>query len=64
MAVAETFGGRSAIVIERHDFRGNKSGVEAITDQVSADGGDHQPSAIDRFALALGDDTQRCGGGQ
>ena len=59
VAVAQTFGGRGAPVVQCHHFRGNEFGVEAEADGIDAGGGGHQPQAVDRFAAMAGNDAQR-----
>ena len=53
VAVAQPFGGGGARVVESHDAGGDKSRIEAVPHQVGANGGDHQPGAVDRLAAAV-----------
>ena len=58
VAVAQTFGGGGAEIIERHDFRGDEFRVKAEADGVDARGGGHEPETVYGFAMIAGDDAQ------
>ena len=55
MAVPETFGsGSSPSIVEGHNAGGQKCRIEPVADQICADGGHHQPHAVDGLAAGLG----------
>src|ERR1051326_2515283 len=54
-AVVETFRGRSPRVIQGQQFRGDESGVQPVSHQVTADRSNHKPRRADRFSAVQSD---------
>ena len=61
VAVAQALGRRRPLVVERHDLGGDEPRVEAVADEIGADGRHHQPHAVDRFAALECDVGERRG---
>ena len=58
-AVVVLDGRRDAVRVEPQHRRGDEQAVEAVGDQVDADGGDDQPDGVDGFAAVQGDGAER-----
>ena len=54
-AVAEPLGRRRPAVVEGEDPGGEEAAVEAVGDQIAADGGEDQPGGVDGLAAVQGD---------
>jgi len=61
VAVVVTFGGRCARIVERENFRRNKSGVKPERNQVATKRRDDKPHRVQRFASMNGDCAQSAG---
>ena len=60
-AVFEANGRRRPVLVEGEDLRRDHLAIEAIGDDVSADGCGEQPCGVDRFAPRRGDVSERGG---
>ena len=63
-AVAEPLGGGGAAVVEPEDPVGEEAAVEAVGDEVGADGGDHEPGGADGLAAVQGEHAPAGGAGE